>query len=406
MMKNNKQIFFFPIWGESYINNFINICLPCFIESLTSFDDSIVKNFTIQIWTKAEDIKIFENSANIIKLKKKIIVKYIVIPDQIFKLYFLNKYEFLNILQSLAIKANSLKFNYIWFIYPDFIFNKLSLKNIYLKTQKDYEAIYIPIPQVIEEPLKEIINKNGVLYIAQNLKRILAEYVHPIVKICTYDNLITTTPSLFFSHNKNEYMMFRYYHMHPICLKLVLSNYELYKNFNNTLDGGFLKNLKKIYVAKSDKFAICISLLKLKAIKLPEVKTLLVKDAANNLLNWCSENVNKLHIKISKFEYLIKYDNFNLKKYLINKKKLKNFVINLNNKINKNNKKKKNNFFVYEMSSNPLLKLNHSFFYKFYINNLLKITNIKSNNLKKLMKENGNLSTKEFILNIYKEILK
>lgn len=405
-MRNNKQIFFFPIWGESYINNFINICIPCFIESLTLFDNIVSKNFTIQIWTKIEGIKIFENSPNIIKLKKKINITYIIIPNKVFKLYFLNKYDFLNLLQALAITANSLKFNYIWFIYPDFIFNKTSLKNIYLKTQKDFEAIYIPVPQAIEEPLKEIIKYRGVLYIAQNLKKILEEYIHPIVKICAYDNLKTKTPSLFFSHKKNEYMMFRYYHMHPICLKLDLNNYELFKNFNTTLDGGFLKNLKKIYVAKNDKFAICISLLKLKSIKLPEIKDLRVRNVTNILLEWCKENINSLHIKISKFEYLIKYKNFNFKKYIISKKKLENLVKNLNNKINKRNQIKKDDTFTFEMSSNPLVKYNQSLFYKFYINNLLKLNDSKCSILKKFLQESENDNNKKFISNIYNEVIK
>ena len=405
-MRNNKQIFFFPIWGESYINNFINICIPCFIESLTLFDNIVSKNFTIQIWTKIEGIKIFENSPNIIKLKKKINITYIIIPNKVFKLYFLNKYDFLNLLQALAITANSLKFNYIWFIYPDFIFNKTSLKNIYLKTQKDFEAIYIPVPQAIEEPLKEIIKYRGVLYIAQNLKKILEEYIHPIVKICAYDNLKTKTPSLFFSHKKNEYMMFRYYHMHPICLKLDLNNYELFKNFNTTLDGGFLKNLKKIYVAKNDKFAICISLLKLKSIKLPEIKDLRVRNVTNILLEWCKENINSLHIKISKFEYLIKYKNFNFKKYIISKKKLENLVTDLNNKINKRNQIKKDDTFTFEMSSNPLVKYNQSLFYKFYINNLLKLNDSKCSILKKFLQESENDNNKKFISNIYNEVIK
>ena len=406
MMRSNKHIFFFPIWGESYINNFINICIPCFIESLTLFDNIVSKNFTIQIWTKIEDIKIFEKSPNIIKLKKKINITYIMIPNKIFKLYFLNKYDFLNLLQSLAITANSLKFDYIWFIYPDFIFNKKSLKNIYLKTQKDFEAIYIPVPQAIEEPIKEIIKNRGVLYIAQNLKKILEEYMHPIVKICTYDNLKTTTPSLFFSHKKNEYMMFRYYHMHPICLKLDLNNYELFRNFNTTLDGGFLKNLKKIYVAKNDKFAICISLLKLKAIKLPEIKDLRVKNVGNILLNWCIENINSLHIKISKFEYLIKYKNFNFKKYLITKKKLENLVVDLNNKVNKKIQITKDDTFSFEMSSSPVVKYNQSLFYKFYINNLLNLNDNKSSILKKFLQESDNENNKKFISDIYNEVIK
>lgn len=406
MIKNNKQIFFFPIWGESYINNFVNICIPCFIESLTLFDNIVSKNFTIQIWTKKDDIIIFEKSPNIIKLKKKINITYIIIPNKVFKLYFLNKYDFLNLLQSIAITANSLKFNYIWFIYPDFIFNKTSLKNIYLKTQKDFEAIYIPVPQAIEEPLKEIIKYRGVLYIAQNLKKILAEYMHPIVKICAYDNLKTKTPSLFFSHKKNEYMMFRYYHMHPICLKLDLNNCELFKNFNTTLDGGFLKNLKKIYVARNDKFAICISLLKLKSIKLPEIKNLRVRNVTNILLEWCKQNINTLHIKISKFEYLIKYKNFNFKKYIISKKKLENLVVDLNNKINKRNRNKKDDIFTFEMSSNPLAKYNQSLFYKFYINNLLKLNDSKSSILKKFMQESEDDNNKKFISDIYNEVVK
>ena len=54
MMK--KSVFYFPIWGESYINSFSKFALKCLEENLKKSDYNFLNTSKIEIWTFKKDI--------------------------------------------------------------------------------------------------------------------------------------------------------------------------------------------------------------------------------------------------------------------------------------------------------------------------------------------------------------
>lgn len=321
-MKIYKHNFFFPIWGDNYIKNFNNFALKCLIYNLETIKKPQLDKININIWTSKKDIKIFKNLKDIKYLNSLVNINYFTIDYLLdkFKNY-QSKYLFLSNLQSLFLSESLLKeYNYCWFIYPDFIFSNSLIKNLINKiNQNNYESVFIPVPQIIEEEFKSILQKNHISKIIPKIKFILQEHMHPIVSNCNINNLKTNTPSMFMTSKKDEFILFRYFHIHPIVVRLNSNANYIFNEMSSSLDQDLVKNFenKNIYQVSDDKIGICVSLLKRHEIKLYDTKFDL-----DNTCSWVIKNTNKSHHIYVKKKYLIKYKNFNLKSFNIKKHKL------------------------------------------------------------------------------------
>lgn len=321
-MKIYKHNFFFSIWGDNYIKNFNNFALKCLIYNLETIKKPQLDKININIWTSKKDIQIFKNLKDIKYLNSLVNINYFTIDYLLdkFKNY-QSKYLFLSNLQSLFLSESLLKeYNYCWFIYPDFVFSNSLIKNLINKiNQNNYESVFIPVPQIIEEEFKSILQKNHISKIIPKIKFILQEHMHPIVSNCNINNLKTNTPSMFMTSKKDEFILFRYFHIHPIVVRLNSNANYIFNEMNSSLDQDLVKNFenKNIYQVSDDKIGICVSLLKRHEIKLYDTKFDL-----DNTCSWVIKNTNKSHHIYVKKEYLIKYKNFNLKSFNIKKHKL------------------------------------------------------------------------------------
>jgi hypothetical protein len=345
-MRIFKHNFLFPIWGEKYIENFNNFALNCLIKNLKLVERTQLDKININFWTLKKDIRLFKNLENIKALNNLVNVRYLPI-DYLLDNFNKNvsKYLFLSTLQSLFLSESTIKkYDYSWFIYPDFIFNNDLIINIIKKINKNnYEAVFLPVPQIVEEELKKILFKSHISKIIPNIKFILQDHIHPIVSNCNINKLKTNTPSMFMVSKKDEFILFRYFHIHPLVVKLNLDAEFIFNEMSSSLDQDLVKNFKNknIYCVNSDKIGICISLLKLKEIKLYETQFKLL-----NTCTWIINNTNKSHLNYVKKNYLIKYKNFNLKSFNKQKDKLNSHI----EKILKEIKKKK--YFKEKMFNN------------------------------------------------------
>lgn len=321
-MKIYKHNFFFPIWGDNYIENFNNFALKCLIYNLETIKKPQLDKININFWTSKKDIQIFKNLKDIKYLNKLVNINYFNIDYLLneFKNY-TSKYLFLSTLQSLFLSESLLKkYNYCWFIYPDFIFSNNLIKNILNKiNQNNYEAVFIPVPQIIEEDFKKILLKNHISKIIPKIKFILQDHIHPIVSNCNLNNLKTNTPSMFMTSKKDEFILFRYFHVHPIVVRLNSNANYIFNEMSSSLDQDLVKNFenKNIFQVHNDKIGLCVSLLKRHEIKLYDTKFDL-----DYTCSWVINNTNKSHQIYVKKNYLIKYKNFNLKSFNIKRHRL------------------------------------------------------------------------------------
>jgi len=298
-----KSVFYFPIWGDDYIKLFSDFALKCLCNNLNKIDDSLLQASKIEIWTFKKDIPKLKALKNIKLLKKKISINIESI-DLIYndlKKSNLNKYQTLSILQKIFINSHSYKFEYFWFIYPDFIFSNQMISNFF-NVKKKYDAYFIPVPQLIEKEVKLQFKDNNFETNTKNITELLFKFLHPIVKICDVENSKTNTPSMFFASSKNIYA-FKHFHMHPLVIKSDIKNIEMNNEFYASLDEGLVRSLneKNIFIAKDNFFAICISLLKEDEYLLPNERFNFI-----NTIEWCKNHINKTHLEISNYTYTVK----------------------------------------------------------------------------------------------------
>lgn len=390
-----KSVFYFPIWGESYIKLFSDFALKCLYKNLNEIDEESLKSSKIEIWTFKKDIPKLKKLKNIKILKKKIKINIEAI-DLIYNDLIesnLNKYQTLSILQKIFINSHSYKFKYFWFIYPDFIFSNKMIYNFF-SLKKKYDAYFIPVPQLIEEKVKLKFENNNFETNTKNITGLLFDFLHPIVKICDVDKSKTNTPSMFFACDQKSYV-FKYFHMHPIVIKSDIDNLEMNNKFYSSLDEGLVKTLNKtkIFVTRNNYFAICISLLKEKEYLLPNEKFNLTKT-----LEWCKNHVNKTHLEISNYTYIATKKN-SFKKNI----KLENKIIKRLNPIKKMLLKFKDrqNIEDYNVKIN-VVELNDQF-YKIIMNNHFKnYFKVNSNSLKTKIKKNDLQNpTGKWLKNLY-----
>ena len=312
-----KSVFYFPVWGDDYIKLFSDFALKCLYNNLNKIDDSLLQASKIEIWTFKKDIPKLKALKNIELLKKKISINIESI-DLIYndlKKSNLNKYQTLSILQKIFINSHSYKFEYFWFIYPDFIFSNQMISNFF-NVKKKYDAYFIPVPQLIENEVKFQLIDNNFKTNTNNITELLFKFLHPIVKICDVENSKTNTPSMFFASDKNTYA-FKYFHMHPLVIKTDIENIEMNNEFYASLDEGLVKSLneKNIFITKDNFFGICISLLKENEYLLPNERF-----NFNKTIEWCKNHINKTHLAISNHTYIVR------KKFSQKNKKLENKI--------------------------------------------------------------------------------
>ena len=404
-MKIYKHNFFFPIWGDNYIKNFNNFALKCLIYNLETIKKPQLDKININIWTSKKDIKIFKNLKDIKYLNSLVNINYFTIDYLLdkFKNY-QSKYLFLSNLQSLFLSESLLKeYNYCWFIYPDFIFSNSLIKNLINKiNQNNYESVFIPVPQIIEEEFKSILQKNHISKIIPKIKFILQEHMHPIVSNCNINNLKTNTPSMFMTSKKDEFILFRYFHIHPIVVRLNSNANYIFNEMSSSLDQDLVKNFenKNIYQVSDDKIGICVSLLKRHEIKLYDTKFDL-----DNTCSWVIKNTNKSHHIYVKKEYLIKYKNFNLKSFNIKKHKLNLHIKKILKEISSKKFNIEQNFnkmkeALINAYDNEILFLKRELHRR--INFYKKINKYNKKTIKNFFNEQNYNETVDFLKNLYK----
>ena len=400
--KEYDHVFYFCMWGKKYLDEFKKYTCNSLIRNLRKTNN---KKNLIYIWTLKDDLKYLKKQKIIKDLKKIIKIKFYVFDFIKEKYHFKNnKYVFLSTLQSLFIATFSFNCNYIWFLYPDFIFSDKSIKYIFqkLKKNKELSSIMVPIPQVNLEAIESSHKKWGYDYIEKNLNEIIIKNLHEIVKIFDVRNTELNTVSVSCIHEK-DYLLMNNFHLHPVVIKTDEKNYSYFNSVFPSLDEGYTSTLKnkKIYIPKSSDEVAFMSLLPQNEYKFQKYKFNIEETST-----WCETHVNefqrsnlnstfKFYIKNSEMENL----KFNIKLIDKFKKRILNRLNCSDEELFKNrhftqlaSRNTKNNTAIIE---NDLLKIKTLYLNSIYKNQFYKtfkksikdrVMEIKNNNENQLSK--------------------
>lgn len=294
-----KVKFIIVVWGESYVENFNNRFLISFCNQYTykAAEKFLNKESSLTIYTLKNDEKYFDK-IKINKLQQHLNVEFKFI-DTIFSKIKTNKYEFLSKLQNIIINLNH-DSDYLSFVYPDFLFTENSIFNcLKLLSEKNYSAIFCPVPRIIEEN-----SSNARNILDDGLSNHIKNNIHPFEKT-SFTKSLRHNPSLI-TYVSNKYWIYKNFHAHPIFLRN-LKNENYFSNFTPSIDEDFIKYYRntEYYVAKNSNEMLFASMTKLNEMR--DVKT---KFDNYTFAEWSSEHIREIHKDIFiKFNYIMHFSN-------------------------------------------------------------------------------------------------
>lgn len=318
-----KYIFSLPVWGNLYIENFLNISLPSQLaKNNIPYLLSKKCNIEYYIYTKEKEKKYFENNNAILSLKKMAKVKFIYLDDTIEG----DKYHAMTYAHSDTLINRAKIGDYIVFTVSDAIYSNAFFKYAFDELKNNKKIMYMlgfrANPKLAEICLSSFKKKDFSISIdSAELTRIAIENIH----LSSESHLINKK---FFTHWNSVlidtcgdgYIM-KGFHLHPIVTKCTKENKTL--KLNDSIDGGNFDMLNGVsdieigYINNSSKASMY-------TFELNKKRTLSVKnDREFNifaLADWMKNHSNKNHRKLVEKNYYL-----NIKNIDFCQKKINNF---------------------------------------------------------------------------------
>lgn len=261
-----KPFFSSSVWGRKYIDNFCALTLPMHFSSNNIPAINKLTDIKYLIITSSEDLEYFKKKRIIKLLSQNFNIEFY--PINIEKK---NKYTLISELQNMSmILAKNEKYEILFPFYADVLCSDGTLYNTYIKIKDGYQAVVSLGPQTILSQMKnEIYNEKNyhkndysIDISSRHLVKLTFKYLHPFhaPSFWEKDNF-TTTPSMIFFRVKNNNVLARGFHLHPVAFKLP-DNLAFYRQFYGTLDENFMtilfEDTSNVYISKSsDEVFMC-----------------------------------------------------------------------------------------------------------------------------------------------------
>lgn len=429
------NVFFYSVWGKHFVDIFLKYSLNCLNENLKLIPKKNLYNSKIEIWTKKSDVKLIKKNNLFKTLIKKININFVYI-DELLLINEISKYERLAIMQNIFITSHFLKYKYLWFFYPDSVFDSKLVKNCMTKIKSDNpDIVLLPVPQVDEEPIIREFKEKKISNL--NIKKLIRNNLHESVKLWDVDKLKNFNIPLSYAKHKDTYV-FQNFHTHPLVLKTTGNQNAFLNPLHPSLDEGIPEEFakKKIFIPRDDKFGICGGLLERDFLQKTNFysqskKWKEIKNKMSISISFAINHLNMSHIKFSQNKYFmnkkessgiykknIKLNNM-IKKIVKGYKKYNQLLKNLEKFVNKKdiylnnipttlliNEKLRKDF-----QNLDIIKLNFDIFKKIIKNKFRKNFKIKNDYiLNNFLSENNDKNKKikiyrSFLINLYRQNL-
>ncbi len=271
----HKNLFSVVVWGEKYTSYFSDISIPTL---LTSKNLALLKpnsKNTFFIITTYEDKKRLENNKSLKILKKYLDIEYQLI-EKPGEQFFENKYKVLSNFQSYILQYSS-GYNYVHFLYPDFVYSNGAFASIFKAFKNNSSAVAVPIPRIntfeyVEKTQGLTIKDLSAKYINYGFEKHCFPLFTDGQKSFYCDDQTTSVfPSTMMwkiRHAKlrkkkiEHNILFKCFHLHPISLKVQHDNPRMNADFTISFDEEYISNLfpdiGSFYIPNTSKeMAIC-----------------------------------------------------------------------------------------------------------------------------------------------------
>lgn len=266
-----KILFTVSVWGKSYIENFLNICLPSMLSSGNLESVCSKYDHVFLIYTENSDINIFKANILFQSLLGIINFEFIIISPGTYA----NKYEVVNFSQSDSIQKCR-GYDAIFFLYADFVWSTGSMEFAVRKIEDGYDGVISPVPPLVLESFYEDLSDYANLQTSyfsvddylrltispRQLVKFTKSHLHPMMAHNNMDTFPNSgNPAYLLWYGPNQNLLIRCIHIHPVVLKVKHESPDFWRPFEGTLDEWFLPfvycSLEKMYTIKdSDELAI------------------------------------------------------------------------------------------------------------------------------------------------------
>ncbi len=251
---------FLTFWGKKYVNFFLNLYLPSLNENL-KFIKKNKKKYVLEIWTLTKDKNYIKNNKLFKTINKKIKCNFKSI-DFILKqgkLNNLSKYEIHETICYIFKTSQSLKYEYLWFFYPDqFFSNKFILNISNLNLQKKADLILMPSLSCNKKKIDELFKQKKIF--KSNFRKI---YFNTLDKSNKYVDIKNIDKYQFLKiiDVYNNSLIIKSLHTHPLIIKTKDNfqglRYPFYPSHDEGISSFFKK--KNTYIVKNLKSGILAS---------------------------------------------------------------------------------------------------------------------------------------------------
>lgn len=239
------------VWGQDYIDKFINYTLPSLLTDGNLKSNKIDKESIFSICCDEDEQENIINNKNF-----KILEKYINVQFFHFKIKLGSKYKLVSRIQEALFKnAYFNRFEYFMFVYPDSVYSNNTIDFIYKKILEEYDNVLIPGPLVSKEYLDDKIGRkkfedHGLSN--QELADIIFYGLHPFYKMLNYKyiNILRKANAVFFNKVNNAYL-FSGFNLHPLVIRLFDNHKKV--TINQSFDGD---DLRKILINTSKTYFV------------------------------------------------------------------------------------------------------------------------------------------------------
>ena len=262
-----KVRFLTCLWGKEYIDNFVDYSLPTQMGLGNIPDSLITSDSDFFIMSDTQGIEVLNAHPNIEKLKLIMNVTFFDISEIARD----NKLTGVSHCQHEAI-IRSKDFDYIFFIYPDFICGTGVIGHAISKLEEGFEAIACPVPRILmsclEDPKFKKFFKDSALgrtisIPPRRLVELSFDHYHPTLDGNFIDGEVKNGGLAYLQWKVNpKTWLLHCFHLHPLAIKVKNHLPEFRLKFNVSLDEEFFPNvypdIDKIYFpTHSDDYAMC-----------------------------------------------------------------------------------------------------------------------------------------------------
>ena len=268
-----KHLFTTGVWGKEYVDRFLKYALPCQMAKGNLDGLPGVENSRYQIITKKPDAKRMKASPAFRLLESWMEVEFLLIEDIIPAGFKGDKYSYMSMLQKETMRRLD-GFDTVTFGYADILWAKGSLQNAAKRLEEGYDAVLAPGLPVLESKYrKELDATRSVWSKLDGVSRLTMEprqfvdltlnNLHSLATTNYWSNkFLSRGPAYFIWDVPGHGIIMRWFHLHPVMMRTVVNDMDIYREFEGSLDADFVPALfsssENIYFATdSDELCFC-----------------------------------------------------------------------------------------------------------------------------------------------------